>query len=157
MPKSTGYLSDLGWTHTLTYELMNQYAAHIYLRWNYLVEIFFSMTLRLETLAVDPQIWVSGSRRLITTFAFELLADSFCDTNIGNVTYACPGFHALFGIPAEASIHTREFTDAAGTREAHELCLNVAAGMAAVAYDILTDDEVAARVQLDFDNDVLQR
>lgn len=86
-----------------------------------------------------------------------MLADRICDINIGNVTYACPGFHTLFGIPAKASIHTREFTDAAGTREAHERCLSVAAGMAAVAYDILTDDDVAARVQDDYDEDVLQR
>jgi hypothetical protein len=73
---------------------------------------------------------------------------------VGNVSYACPGFHGMFGIPTKSALHTHEFADAARTNEAYERCLDCATGMAAVAYDILTNGDMARRVQQDFDEDV---
>lgn len=71
--------------------------------------------------------------------------------NIGNVSYAVPGFHGLFTIPTDGVNHTPGFTNGAGTPEAHQRCLACAAGMAVVACQIVTDDDFARRVKEDFE------
>lgn len=74
---------------------------------------------------------------------------------LGNVTYACPGFHGGFAIPAEpgAFNHTPSFTNAAGTSKAHELTIITAKGMAIAGWTVLSDDDVAWRVKKDFEED----
>ncbi|OKL58348.1 hypothetical protein UA08_06007 [Talaromyces atroroseus] len=76
-------------------------------------------------------------------------------TDQGNVTYACPGFQAYVGVPAQPGCnnHTAGFTAVAGTKESHELCLQAGKGMAITGWNILTDDEVAARIKADFEED----
>jgi hypothetical protein len=78
---------------------------------------------------------------------------------IGNVTYECPGIHAFVGIPAAPGCnnHTPGFTAAAGTREAHELCIAASKGMAIAGWNVLADDEVAASVKRDFEEDKQSR
>jgi hypothetical protein len=73
----------------------------------------------------------------------------------GNVSYICPSFHGIFGIPVTegACNHTPGFTDAAGTDRAHDLAIVTAKGMAVAAWKILTDDQVAAAVRQDFEDD----
>lgn len=73
----------------------------------------------------------------------------------GDVSYACPGFHGVFGIPAPSGAvnHTPGFTAAAGTDRAHDLTIVTAKGMAMAGWDILTDDNVAAAVRHDFEED----
>ena len=53
--------------------------------------------------------------------------------------------------------HTPGFTSAASTRNAYELSMKTAKGMAITGWKFLTDDEVAASVRKDFENDLLIR
>ncbi|PWY72298.1 metal-dependent amidase/aminoacylase/carboxypeptidase [Aspergillus heteromorphus CBS 117.55] len=72
-------------------------------------------------------------------------------TDMGNVSYAVPGFHGLFTIPTEGVNHTPLFTKGAGSSEAHERSLACAAGMAVVACQMVVDDEFASKVRGDFE------
>ena len=73
----------------------------------------------------------------------------------GNVSYICPSFHGIFGIPVTegAYNHTPGFTAAAGTDRAYDLAIVTAKGMAMTGWKILTDDGVAAAVRQDFEDD----
>lgn len=78
----------------------------------------------------------------------EVLAAS---TDFGNVSYRVPGIHPLIGIATEdTGLHSREFAQAAGSPRAERAGLDGAYGLAAVALDYLTDDELAADVAEDF-------
>ncbi|KAL2871387.1 M20 family metallopeptidase [Aspergillus lucknowensis] len=72
-------------------------------------------------------------------------------TDMGNVSYAVPGFHGIFTIPAKGGNHTPHFADGAGTREAYTRAIDCAAGMAVVACHFLEDDGFATRVWEDFE------
>ncbi|KAI1099219.1 hypothetical protein F4804DRAFT_337455 [Jackrogersella minutella] len=74
-------------------------------------------------------------------------------TDMGNVSHAVPSFHGAFAIPAapEVSLHSPKFAAAAGTDEAHEVCLKCAKGMAMVAVRVLLDDELASKARNDFE------
>ncbi|BAE65745.1 unnamed protein product [Aspergillus oryzae RIB40] len=80
-------------------------------------------------------------------------------TDMGNVTYVCPGFHGGFAVPADpgAFNHTPSFTKAAGTSKAYELALNTAKGMAVVGWNVLSDDSLAEGVRNDFEEDKKMR
>lgn len=75
------------------------------------------------------------------------------------MTYACPGFHGTFGIPAVngAFNHTPGFTSAAGTSKAHDLTIMTAKGMAITGWKVLTDDAVAKEIRQDFEDDKKHR
>ncbi|KAJ5832868.1 amidohydrolase [Penicillium riverlandense] len=76
-------------------------------------------------------------------------------TDMGNVTYICPGFHGGFAIPADpgAFNHTPSFTGAAATSKAHELAIITAKGMAIAGWNVLSDDDVAGRIRKEFEED----
>ncbi|KAJ5652982.1 hypothetical protein N7507_010408 [Penicillium longicatenatum] len=80
-------------------------------------------------------------------------------TDQGNVTYACPAFQAYVGVPAGpgSNNHTVGFAAVAGLRESHNLCLRAAKGMAVTAWNILTNDELAAQIKTDFEEDKINR
>jgi hypothetical protein len=69
----------------------------------------------------------------------------------GNVSHAVPGFHGIFTIPAEGVNHTPQFTNGAGSPEAHERAIACAAGMAVVACQMLVDDQFSETVKKDFE------
>ncbi|KAL3495518.1 hypothetical protein BJX62DRAFT_195357 [Aspergillus germanicus] len=71
-------------------------------------------------------------------------------TDMGNVSYAIPGFHGIFTIPAKAGNHTPEFAEGAGTLEAYRRGIDCAAGMAVVACHFLEDDGFSKQVKDDF-------
>lgn len=73
--------------------------------------------------------------------------------DIGNVSYAVPGFHGMFTIAAEGVNHTPEFTAGAGSQASYRRCLDCAAGMAVVACQMLVDNDFAAQVKEDFQRD----
>ena len=79
------------------------------------------------------------------------------NTVVGNVTYECPGMHSTFRIPAEAgsSNHTPGFTTAAGTKEALNKAIQHGKGMAVAGWRILQEDDIAAQVRHDFEEDLL--
>ncbi|KAJ5576580.1 hypothetical protein N7535_003506 [Penicillium sp. DV-2018c] len=72
-------------------------------------------------------------------------------TDMGNISYAVPGFHGLFTIPVEGVNHTPQFTDGAGSTESFKRALACAAGMAVVACQVLIDDKFAEDVKKYFD------
>ncbi|KAG9236423.1 metal-dependent amidase/aminoacylase/carboxypeptidase [Amylocarpus encephaloides] len=69
-------------------------------------------------------------------------------TDMGNVTYICPGFHAMFGIPVTSGSlnHTPGFTACAGTLEAFRCSIEAAKGMAFAGWQVLEDAAVAKSV-----------
>ncbi|KAM0418736.1 hypothetical protein ACHAPT_012334 [Fusarium lateritium] len=73
-------------------------------------------------------------------------------TDMGNVSQAVPGLHAIIGIPAPpgSSMHNRSFAEAAGTLEAHRRILEAAKAMAVTGWSILVDDGLFAQIRKDF-------
>ncbi|KAH8680746.1 hypothetical protein BX600DRAFT_519920 [Xylariales sp. PMI_506] len=76
-------------------------------------------------------------------------------TDMGNVSYVCPGFHGFFGIPTAEGEgnHTAGFTKWAGTPVAHERTIVCSKGIAIAGWRILESEDVAKRVWEDFDKD----
>ncbi|CAI7606486.1 unnamed protein product [Penicillium manginii] len=65
-------------------------------------------------------------------------------TDAGNVSYAVPTLHSMFGIPTpEGSYpHHPSFTASAGTDDAHEEAVVTGKGLALLGWDMLTNDEL---------------
>lgn len=79
-------------------------------------------------------------------------------TDQGNVSYECPSFQGLFGIPSEdgAYPHTPGFATGAGKDESFELSLLSCQGMAVTGYRFLTDDNFAKEVKEQFEKQKLE-
>lgn len=85
--------------------------------------------------------------------AEDFLAGS---TDMGDVTYVCPGFHGAFAIETEygQGNHTPGFATAAGTEESYRRAIECAKGMAIVAWRVLTDDRFAEAVKNEWEDDM---
>ncbi|KAL3432768.1 hypothetical protein BDV09DRAFT_122975 [Aspergillus tetrazonus] len=77
-------------------------------------------------------------------------AGGSASTDMGNISYAIPGFHGIFFISAKSGNHTPQFTDGAGSPDAYKRALDCAAGMAVTACYFLEDDDFARQVEEDF-------
>jgi amidohydrolase len=77
-------------------------------------------------------------------------------TDMGDVTYACPGFHGAFGIDTKEgeANHTKGFATAAGTKESFERAIEWGKGMALVGWKVLTDDQFAAEMKQEWEADM---
>jgi amidohydrolase len=77
-------------------------------------------------------------------------------TDMGDVTYACPGFHGAFGIASEEGHgnHTLKFAEAAGTEESFKAAVGWGKGMALVAWKVLSDDRFAEEVYEEWKEDM---
>lgn len=75
------------------------------------------------------------------------------------MSYECPSFHATYHIETATgtALHSAAFTEAAATNAAHKTTLDVAKGMAMTGWRILADDDLAARVKAEFEEDKLNR
>ena len=64
---------------------------------------------------------------------------------------ALPSIHPVYSIPTEpqGGNHTPQFAKSSRTVEAHEATLKVAAGLAAVGFKVLEDEDFARKVRLD--------
>ncbi|KAJ3568027.1 hypothetical protein NP233_g5982 [Leucocoprinus birnbaumii] len=71
-------------------------------------------------------------------------------TDFGTVTYNLPALHPSFSIPTipNGGNHTRQFTEAAATTQAHEQCLVASIALAGTGLRVLTDDDFYAEVSL---------
>ncbi|KAM3503792.1 hypothetical protein MY11210_008587 [Beauveria gryllotalpidicola] len=118
------------------YEPMNSYA-----------DLRSSMVLCKEFVATFPEGTVSLDEPA------DFLAGS---TDMGNVTYECPGFHGAFGIDTESGQgnHTRPFADASGLAKSLDRAVEWGKGMAMVGYRVLSDDEFNQTVQEDWKVDM---
>ncbi|KAF9519503.1 hypothetical protein BS47DRAFT_1324517 [Hydnum rufescens UP504] len=74
-------------------------------------------------------------------------------TDFGNVTYALPGLHPGYAIPTvkDGGNHTRQFTDSAATREAHDITITVAKCIALTGLRVLSDERFFAKVHEAFE------
>ncbi|XP_064393682.1 peptidase M20 domain-containing protein 2-like [Halichondria panicea] len=68
-------------------------------------------------------------------------------TDMGNVSYIVPSIHPMFAIGSGEVNHTREFTAAANTPEAHTATLIAAKAMAHTCIDVLTTDGLMEKIK----------
>lgn len=79
-------------------------------------------------------------------------ASTAASTDFGNVSVRVPGIHPLIAIaPTGTALHTRAFAEAAASPAAEQAIADAAFGLASVARDFLTDDDLAAAVRADFE------
>lgn len=80
-------------------------------------------------------------------------------TDQGNVCYKVPSLHVLFTIPTDknCSMHSIDFTNAAGAPKAHENATKTARSLARLGWDALTDDAYFEQIQKDWAEDVERR
>jgi amidohydrolase len=72
-------------------------------------------------------------------------------TDMGNVSYAVPSIHPMFGIPTHgAANHTAGFTACAATEEAHAATLRAAKAMAMSALDLYAGPDLLAAAKAEF-------
>lgn len=78
-------------------------------------------------------------------------------TDQGNVTYAVPALHVIFGLPnkenPDINPHDAEFARCAGTEEAFQAAVRCGKGMALTGWEILTNDAVWEQCKADFEED----
>ncbi|KAK7545136.1 amidohydrolase amhX [Phyllosticta citribraziliensis] len=72
-------------------------------------------------------------------------------SDMGNVTYICPGIQPMFKIDAANLPHTTEFQQAAGTQYAHDKALQAGKANALVGLDVLLDDAFYAAVKAEWE------
>ncbi|KAK3345884.1 hypothetical protein B0T25DRAFT_483443 [Lasiosphaeria hispida] len=81
----------------------------------------------------------------------EITDDPGAATDQGNVSIECPAMQAAFFIDSDGAFnHQKPFADAAGTRDAFDRAMACGKGLAAAGYRVLTDDQVAADIDTEF-------
>ncbi|KAH8882278.1 hypothetical protein GQ53DRAFT_459940 [Thozetella sp. PMI_491] len=93
------------------------------------------------------------------TVAYDEPADFLAgSTDMGDVCYACPGFHGAFGIETKVgeANHTKGFAAAAGTEESFRRAIECGKGMAAVGWRVLIDDAFAAVAKKEWEDDMVK-
>ncbi|CCM01333.1 uncharacterized protein FIBRA_03382 [Fibroporia radiculosa] len=82
-------------------------------------------------------------------FSAEFDEGMAASTDFGNVTYALPSLHPGFAIPTppNGGNHTPQFTEAAGTPEAHTAMLGVTKALAATGFRVVADAEFTMQVK----------
>jgi len=77
-------------------------------------------------------------------------------TDFGNITYELPALHPSYAIPTKpnGANHTPQFTESAGTAEAHSATLAVTKGLAGATFRVLDDADFAAKVKKAWEDDM---
>jgi len=70
---------------------------------------------------------------------------------MGNVTQVLPGLHPHYRIPASSGNHTRGFTDAAATPEAHEATIRAAQALTLASLRVFEDPDFLQAIHTSFD------
>lgn len=73
-------------------------------------------------------------------------------SDMGNVTYVCPGIQPMFRIDATGPPHTKEFQKAAGTDFAHEQALKAGKANALVGVEVVVDDGFFRAVRAEWED-----
>lgn len=80
---------------------------------------------------------------------------SFGSSDIGNVSYKAPAIHPYLAIaPAGTLTHSIEFMEAAASPIAHNTLIVGAKVLALTGYDVLTDNNLLARIKKEFNEQV---
>ncbi|KKY28045.1 putative metal-dependent amidase aminoacylase carboxypeptidase [Diplodia seriata] len=77
-------------------------------------------------------------------------------SDMGNVTYLCPGIQPMFRIDADGPPHTPAFREAAGTAFAHGEALRAGKANALVGFEVLADDAFYGLVRAEWE-DAMER
>ncbi|KAK1750409.1 p-aminobenzoyl-glutamate hydrolase subunit B [Echria macrotheca] len=91
------------------------------------------------------------------TVSYDQPADFLAgSTDMGDVTYECPGLHAAFGIETAEGQgnHTLGFAAAAGTDNSYARAVECGKGMALVAWKVLADDAFAELMTREWEEDM---
>lgn len=91
------------------------------------------------------------------TVSYDTPADFLAgSTDMGDVTYECPGFHGAFGIVTEGGEgnHTLAFAKAAGNDESYRRAVECGKGMALVGWKVLMDDGFAEGMRREWEEDM---
>ncbi|KAJ6442520.1 peptidase dimerization domain-containingprotein [Purpureocillium lavendulum] len=143
---------------TVTYEALNSYAD---LRSSMpLCRAFVSAAASLPPSSSSPSSSSSSSSSAAaaaastssapkTVVALDEPADFLAgSTDMGNVTYECPGFHGAFGIDTQVGQgnHTAAFADASGLPRSLDRAVAWGKAMAVVGWRVLADDAFAREV-----------
>ncbi|KAK0724153.1 hypothetical protein B0H67DRAFT_481708, partial [Lasiosphaeris hirsuta] len=81
----------------------------------------------------------------------EITDDPGAATDQGNVSIECPAMQAAFFIDSDGAFnHQKRFAEAAGTRDAFDRAMACGKGLAAAGYRVLTDDQIAADIDAEF-------
>ncbi|KIW03939.1 hypothetical protein, variant [Verruconis gallopava] len=93
--------------------------------------------------------------RRVEVMSTEVLGAS---TDQGNVSYAVPALHPMFGVSCGPgiNIHSREFAEVAGTGEAFEAAVVVGKALALTGWDLLTQEATSICTKEDFKNALLE-
>lgn len=77
-------------------------------------------------------------------------------TDMGDVTYECPGFHGAFGIATEEGQgnHTLSFAKAAGADDSYRRAIECGKGMALVTWKVITDEGFADEMRREWKEDM---
>ncbi|KFM60942.1 Peptidase M20 domain-containing protein 2, partial [Stegodyphus mimosarum] len=78
-------------------------------------------------------------------------------TDMGDVSHAVPSIHPFFRISTHAGNHSKEFTEASGSREAQGPTLTAAKVMAMTALAVLRSQETLDEIKRQFFSDVRDR
>ncbi|KAM0425571.1 hypothetical protein ACHAPT_009102 [Fusarium lateritium] len=109
------------------------------------------------TAATSTEIEVdSSSKTQETVSLFEPSDFIGGSTDMGNVTYVCPGVHVAFGIdtaPGQGN-HTSGFTEAAALEKSLSRAVEWGKGMAIVAWRVLCEDAFADEVRTEWEEDM---
>ncbi|KAF9883634.1 hypothetical protein FE257_003106 [Aspergillus nanangensis] len=74
-------------------------------------------------------------------------------TDMGNVTYETPSIHPIFALNSPGgSIHTKDFEQAAATKDSHDRAIKCGRAMARTGLEMLLDEDFARQVQREFDD-----
>lgn len=74
-------------------------------------------------------------------------------TDMGNVSYEVPSIHPDFAIGSDCNTHTKEFTPAAGSKEAQIYTLRGAKSLAMLCIDIMTDKDFLDKIKQEFEEE----
>ncbi|XP_048387898.1 peptidase M20 domain-containing protein 2-like [Stegostoma tigrinum] len=72
-------------------------------------------------------------------------------TDFGNVSFLVPGIHPYFYIGSSALNHTKEYTEAAGSKEAQFYTLRTAKTLAMTALDVVLNPDLLQQMKEDFE------
>ncbi|UNI22976.1 hypothetical protein JDV02_008818 [Purpureocillium takamizusanense] len=109
------------------------------------------------TAASPPAPPSSSSSDAKTVVALDQPSDFLAgSTDMGNVTYECPGFHGAFGIDTAAGQgnHTAAFADAAGLPRSLDRAVAWGKAMAVVGWRVVAEDAFAREVRGAWEDDM---
>ncbi|KAJ3514358.1 hypothetical protein NM208_g15073 [Fusarium decemcellulare] len=98
----------------------------------------------------------SSERKDETVSLFEPSDFIGGSTDMGNVTYVCPGIHVAFGIdtaPGQGN-HTTGFADASALEKSLTRAVEWGQGMAIVGWRVLNEDAFAEEVKTEWEEDM---